>query len=136
VQYSLSGVYELLHRLNLAVLVPRPQHRHNDHEAMRQWAERARKVSLFSPSRNGPIFSSPSQSAGLILVLSMSQIMVDNSQSNHSRNFSCVSSSGHNFGSRIQPLSCSRKIHSQYLSSKRPVPSQDRVGCNDAATRR
>lgn len=41
VQYSLSGVYELLHRLNLAVLVPRPQHRHNDPEAMRQWADRA-----------------------------------------------------------------------------------------------
>ncbi len=41
VQYSLSGVYELLRRLNLAVLVPRPQHRHNDPEAMRQWTHRA-----------------------------------------------------------------------------------------------
>ena len=41
VQYSLSGVYELLHRLNLAVLVPRPQHRRNDPEAMRQWAQHA-----------------------------------------------------------------------------------------------
>lgn len=41
VGYSLSGAYELLHRLNLSLLAPRPQHRHNDPEAMRRWTERA-----------------------------------------------------------------------------------------------
>ena len=37
VEYSLSGVYELLHRLNLSVLVPRPQHRNSDPLAMAKW---------------------------------------------------------------------------------------------------
>lgn len=41
VSYSLNGVYELLHRLNLSVLVPRPEHRKSDPEAMKQWVERA-----------------------------------------------------------------------------------------------
>jgi len=61
VQYSLSGVYELLHRLNLAVLVPRPQHRHNDPEAMRQWTERAPFLSAMC-SKNTPANASPSGS--------------------------------------------------------------------------
>jgi len=41
VSYKLSGVYDLLARLGLVVLSPRPQHRKNDPEAMQQWVERA-----------------------------------------------------------------------------------------------
>lgn len=41
VRYSLQGVYDLLHRLGLSVLVPRPQHRKADPEAQRRWVERA-----------------------------------------------------------------------------------------------
>jgi len=41
VEYQLSGVYDLLHRLNLSVLVPRPQHRKSDPQAMKQWVEDA-----------------------------------------------------------------------------------------------
>jgi len=37
VSYSLNGVYELLHRLNLSVLTPRPRHRKSDEQAMQQW---------------------------------------------------------------------------------------------------
>lgn len=39
--YTLSGVYKLLHRLNLSVLAPRPQHRRSDPQAMQQWVDRA-----------------------------------------------------------------------------------------------
>jgi transposase len=39
--YQLSGVYDLLHRLNLSVLVPRPQHRKSDPRAQQQWVDRA-----------------------------------------------------------------------------------------------
>jgi putative transposase len=41
VRYELSGVYGLLHRLNLSVLAPRPQHRKSDPVAMRRWVEDA-----------------------------------------------------------------------------------------------
>lgn len=41
VSYSLNGVYDLLHRLGLSLLSPRPQHRKSDPEAMKQWVERA-----------------------------------------------------------------------------------------------
>ena len=41
VNYSLRGVYDLLHRHNLACLKPRPKHRKNDPQAMRQWLEDA-----------------------------------------------------------------------------------------------
>ena len=41
VSYKLSGVYDLLSRLGLVVLSPRPQHRKNDPQAMQQWVERA-----------------------------------------------------------------------------------------------
>ncbi|MHC4537878.1 MAG: winged helix-turn-helix domain-containing protein [Planctomycetota bacterium] len=37
VQYSLPGVYVLLHRLGLSYLVPRPRHKKNDPQKMRQW---------------------------------------------------------------------------------------------------
>ena len=41
VNYSLNGVYKLLHRNGLSCLRPRPRHRKNDPEACRQWLERA-----------------------------------------------------------------------------------------------
>jgi len=48
VRYSLNGVYELLHRLNLSVLVPRPQHRKSEPETQRRWVERAPFLSVRS----------------------------------------------------------------------------------------
>jgi transposase len=41
VSYTLDGVYDLLHRLKLSCLAPRPRHRKNDPEAMRQWLDSA-----------------------------------------------------------------------------------------------
>jgi len=41
VRYELSGVYDLLHRLNMSVLVPRPQHRKSDPQAMKAWVRDA-----------------------------------------------------------------------------------------------
>ena len=41
VQMKLSGVYALMHRLNLACLRPRPKHRKNDPQAAADWLERA-----------------------------------------------------------------------------------------------
>ena len=37
VRYTLDGVYDLLHRLRLSCLVPRPRHRKNDPRVMQQW---------------------------------------------------------------------------------------------------
>lgn len=41
VEMSISGVYELMRRLNLSCLKPRPLHRKNDPKAAAQWLERA-----------------------------------------------------------------------------------------------
>lgn len=41
VEMGLSGVYELMHRLNLSCLKPRPLHRKNDPQAVNDWLERA-----------------------------------------------------------------------------------------------
>jgi len=41
VRYTLDGVYELLHRLRLSCLVPRPRHRKNDPQVMQQWLDSA-----------------------------------------------------------------------------------------------
>ena len=41
VQYSLDGAYDLLHRLGFSCLKPRPKHRKNDPQAMKQWLEDA-----------------------------------------------------------------------------------------------
>lgn len=41
VEMALSGVYELMHRLNLSCLKPRPLHRKNDPKAAADWLERA-----------------------------------------------------------------------------------------------
>jgi len=58
VRYTLSGVYELLNRLNLSVLAPRPQHRKSDPEAMRQWVEDAPFLSV-TCGPNTPANASP-----------------------------------------------------------------------------
>lgn len=60
VSYSLNGVYELLHRLNLSVLVPRPQHRKSDPEAMARWVQsapfcRKRKAKAPGQARRGVV---------------------------------------------------------------------------------
>jgi transposase len=39
--YTLEGVYDLLHRLKLSCLVPRPRHRKNDVQVMQQWLDDA-----------------------------------------------------------------------------------------------
>lgn len=41
VEMGLSSVYELMHRLNLSCLKPRPLHRKNDPQAVADWLERA-----------------------------------------------------------------------------------------------
>ena len=41
VEMALSGVYDLMHRLNLSCLKPRPRHRKNDPEAAADWLGRA-----------------------------------------------------------------------------------------------
>jgi transposase len=41
VQYSLPGVYALLHRLGFSCLAPRPRHKKNDPKKMRQWLQDA-----------------------------------------------------------------------------------------------
>lgn len=61
VRYELAGVYNLLHRLNLSVLVPRPQHRKSDPQTMEHWVKRA----PFLPAKCGsdtPTSASPSGS--------------------------------------------------------------------------
>jgi transposase len=41
VEMGLSSVYELMHRLNLSCLKPRPLHRKNEPKAVADWLERA-----------------------------------------------------------------------------------------------
>jgi transposase len=41
VRYTLDGVYDLLHRLRLSCLAPRPRHRSNDPRVMQQWLDDA-----------------------------------------------------------------------------------------------
>lgn len=60
VEYSLAGVYDLLHRLGFSCLAPRPRHRQNDPALMSQWVEHAPLLSkrrpnstLASQSRSG-----------------------------------------------------------------------------------
>jgi transposase len=49
VEYTLPGVYDLLHRLGLSCLVPRPRHPKNDPVQMQQWVEQAPLLSRSSP---------------------------------------------------------------------------------------
>lgn len=58
-EYSLPGVYDLLHRLGFSCLAPRPRHRKNDPAAMQQWVEQAPLLSRLRPSN---IPASPSRS--------------------------------------------------------------------------
>lgn len=51
VAYTLAGVYDLLHRLGLSCLAPRPRHRKNDPEQMQQWVENAPLLSRKPPRR-------------------------------------------------------------------------------------
>lgn len=41
VEYTLGGIYDLLHRLGLSCLVPRPRHPKNDPAQMQQWQDEA-----------------------------------------------------------------------------------------------
>jgi transposase len=41
VEYTLPGVYDLLHRLGFSYLAPRPRHRKNDPAQMQQWLQEA-----------------------------------------------------------------------------------------------
>ena len=41
VRYTLDGAYDLMHRLGLSCLKPRPRHRKADEQVQRQWLERA-----------------------------------------------------------------------------------------------
>jgi transposase len=59
VEYSLAGVYDLLHRLGFSCLAPRPRHRKNDPAEMRQWVEQA---PLLSKPRHSNIPANPSRS--------------------------------------------------------------------------
>jgi len=52
VQYSLAGVYVLLHRLGLSSLVPRPRHKKNDPEKMHQWLQEAPLLSKRSKKKD------------------------------------------------------------------------------------
>ena len=52
VQYSLPGVYVLLHRLGLSYLVPRPRHKKNDPEKMHQWLKEAPLLSKESRKKD------------------------------------------------------------------------------------
>ena len=61
VTYSLSGVYKLLHRLNLSVLCPRPQHRASDPQAQQVWVDHAPFLSVMSV-KTVPSNASPSGS--------------------------------------------------------------------------
>lgn len=69
VQYSLPGVYALMHRLGLSCLKPRPQHLKNDPEKMQQWLDEAPFLSktsnagtLTKTSRSGSRMKSASDS--------------------------------------------------------------------------
>ena len=46
--YSLNGVYDLLHRLGYSRLRPRPRHRENDPEASERWLRDAPLLSVMS----------------------------------------------------------------------------------------
>lgn len=52
VHYTLPGVYDLLHRLHLSCLAPRPRHRKNDPQKMQRWLEQAPLLSRACVSRS------------------------------------------------------------------------------------
>lgn len=50
VEYTVAGVYDLLHRLGFSCLAPRPRHRKNDPAQMQQWVEQAPLLSRPQPN--------------------------------------------------------------------------------------
>ena len=52
VSYSFYGVYDLLHRLGLSCLKPRPRHNKNDPAAMTQWLENTPFLSMQSSRKS------------------------------------------------------------------------------------
>ena len=60
-QYTLDGVYDLLHRLGYSCLKPRPRHRKNDVDRMHEWKRSAPLLSSES-KRNTRINASKSGS--------------------------------------------------------------------------
>lgn len=52
VQYSLPGVYDLLHRLGFSSLQPRPKHRKNNPHVMQAWLEEAPLLSKASETHD------------------------------------------------------------------------------------
>lgn len=52
VPYTLPGLYDLLHRLGLSSLRPRPRHRKNDPKKMRQWLDDAPLLSRESKKKD------------------------------------------------------------------------------------
>lgn len=52
VRYSFYGIYDLLHRLGLSCLKPRPRHSKNDPAAMTQWLQDAPFLSVQSSRKN------------------------------------------------------------------------------------
>jgi transposase len=52
VHYTLAGIYDLLHRLHLSCLTPRPRHRKNDPQKMQQWLEQAPLLSTASANKS------------------------------------------------------------------------------------
>ena len=61
VRYTLSGVYELLGRLGLSFLSPRPEHRKSDPAAMAKWVQDAPLLSK-KQGKTTPTNKSPSGS--------------------------------------------------------------------------
>lgn len=61
VPYTLGGIYDLLHRLGLSCLVPRPRHPKNDPAQMQRWRDEAPLLSRKRP-RNTRIGGSKSGS--------------------------------------------------------------------------
>lgn len=59
VEYSLPGVYDLLHRLGFSCLRPRPKHRKQDPKVQQQWLHDA---PLLSRPSGGPIRTQRSKS--------------------------------------------------------------------------
>ena len=51
VEYSLPSVYVVLHRLGLSCLAPRPRHKKNDPQKMRQWLQEAPLLSKGSTKK-------------------------------------------------------------------------------------
>ena len=54
VNYSFLSVYDLLHRLGLSCLKPRPRHNKNDPVAIKQWLEDAPLLSAQSSRKSQP----------------------------------------------------------------------------------